>query len=89
MTEDAGYPDRKLTTEDELRKLFSDANIEQRARQGKLERRVIHRGEFDIKLDNEDDLVRTVVTGGDGFYNVPLLNPGPYRVGATLFDAVF
>src|SRR6185436_6421089 len=28
--------------------------------------------------------VRTAVTGGDGFYTVPLLNPGVYKVKATL-----
>src|SRR5262245_56591226 len=28
--------------------------------------------------------VRTAVTGADGFFTVPLLNPGLYRVTATL-----
>ena len=28
--------------------------------------------------------IRTVVTGADGFYNVPLVNPGLYRVTASL-----
>src|SRR2546430_8666170 len=28
--------------------------------------------------------VRTTVTGGDGFYTIPLLNPGVYGVKATL-----
>src|SRR5947207_10793188 len=28
--------------------------------------------------------VRAAVTAGDGFYTVPLLNPGPYQVKATL-----
>src|SRR5687768_12795323 len=29
-------------------------------------------------------LVRTTVTGGDGFYSLPLLQPGRYSVKATL-----
>jgi len=28
--------------------------------------------------------VRSAVTGADGFYTIPLVNPGPYQVKATL-----
>jgi hypothetical protein len=59
----AAIPNRTLSTEDELRKLFTDANILQRETQGELIRRILKTGEFNVKLDNETDYVRTVIYG--------------------------
>jgi hypothetical protein len=57
----ARYQDRQVSTEQELRKLFADANILQLENQGKLTKEEV-RGEFTVKLDNEPDFVRTVIT---------------------------
>lgn len=57
----AKYPLRRLSTEDEIRKLFHDDNILAQEQQGILKRKVWNH-EFSVQLDNEGDLVRTVIS---------------------------
>jgi hypothetical protein len=51
-----------VATEGELRALFATARILQREADGELHRVVVSRGEFNVKLDDEDDYVQTVIT---------------------------
>lgn len=54
---------RTVAKEEELRQIFRNANILGQEREGKLTRTVLKSGDFTVKLEGEDDYVRTVITG--------------------------